>query len=190
MLEKSIIEKLKEARNDHKMAIVSFFNDGSISRDENFIANKAKSIGLWENEFTLDVMKDAASSYSRTSDFDNITMGMLMGLVYNIDDVTEDNVIKDGAEPLKNIVRYYTMHINSYLNGDKTNSSDYYKYGINRQGFLRYNDFVRYVKRHGLTFEGPSSFEELKQRILMGEVFDINVSADLTEEKPLVRTLK
>ena len=182
-MEKSILEKLREARTDHQLAIVNFFNDGSITTDENYMARQIDSISNWENEYILNVMNDAARGCSRDGDFDTINMGMNIGLIFDINDVDENNNIKEGAKPYKNIVRYYTMNIDSYLDGEKSSTYDHFRYGVNRQGFMRYNDFVRYVKRVGLSFEGPESFEEFKEKILSKEVFDINVIASLGERK-------
>ena len=106
---------------------------------------------------------------------------MILGLVYNKEDV-EDNIIKEGAKPYNNLVRYYTHEVDSLLDGEKTNVGDYYRIGLGRQGYLNYNDLVYKSEADGLEFVGPRTFEEFKESILSKEPFDISLVADLKEE--------
>ena len=112
-----------------------------------------------------------------------------MGLVYNNDDVLENDVIKENAKPYNDIVRFYTMGVNCYLDGEQTNKIDYSKITYGRQGYLSYSRFLDYVRKANLDFDGPKSFNEFKEAILSNEPFDINLSVNLNKkvEKRLIR---
>lgn len=188
-MEKSIIEELKDIKVGREIASVNFFNDGSVRTDdrryvEGHIDDFNKSVNGIKR-----VLSDATYSYSNSFEyeFDSIYMNMLFGLIYDVNDVIEDNIIKPNAMPKDKIVRYYTDRINSYLDGNKTNCADYYCYGVNNQGTIDYEQFVEYVQKNGLVFNGPQSFEELKNAILSNEKFDITIGAEFEKQKTLVK---
>ena len=104
-----------------------------------------------------------------------------VGLIFNKSDVDEEKHIKENAKPLDGVVRCYTGDITSYLNGEKSNTDGYYGYG--KQGFVDYDELVLSTKKNGLSFIGPKSFEEFKEKIISGEQFPISLQANLTEEK-------
>lgn len=189
-MEKSLIEKLRDAKRDHEVSFVNFFNNGTVNTDERYYAKNASDIKAYKTDLTLDVLEQATSSYARHYDFDTISMEMIMGLVYDKNDVDENNDIRKNAQPLYNVARFYTGRVNSYLDGNQTNVANFYDYAPGRQGYVYYNDFVKYVKKMGLTFDGPESFEEFKKLILSGELFDINVVANLLEEKENKKLVK
>lgn len=179
-MEKTLLEKLKEARISNEPAYVSFFNNGEVRIDKS-IANKRMT------EYYLDdtigsinyVFTDAAESYARHNPYDTISMSLELGLIYNKEDVDDENHIRENAEPLKGIVRCYTGDITSYLNGEKANEEGYYGYG--KQGFVDYKNLVTTMRRNGIAFEGPETFDDFKEAILSGEQFDINLTASLKE---------
>ena len=50
---------------------------------------------------------------------------------------------------------------------------------------MNYNDVVKQIRKEGLTFNGPVNYDEFKRAILNGEVFDVNIEANLKKEKSL-----
>ena len=188
----SIFDELEAARKEHEVATVNFYNDGSIDTDEYSRSTKAKDINPWDNKFALDPLKDAISGYATMCNYDTVKLNIIMGLIYNIEDVDENYNIKEGAKPLNNIVRYYSKDADCYLEGEQTNTECYSRHPWGRQSFLKYRDFVKFLKRNGLEFEGPDTFEEFKDKILSKEVFDMSISAKLInklDEKKLTRKL-
>ena len=180
---KSLKDKLIELKKEREIKFVNFFNDGSVKKDEAFmqsLLNRTDSISA-----IGDTMSSACRSYSYDSEFDRIDMDLLLGLVYDVKDVNEDDTIKEGAEPLKNIVRYYTGSIRSYADNMQTNRADYYCYGVNRQGFINYNELIRSAQKEGLSFNGPESFEEFKNLVLSNVKFNVLLSADLKQDNEM-----
>ena len=186
-MNKSMLEQLSEVRDDYKIECVSFFNDGSITKDNKGLV-RAHSNYNFERSINniMSVLSGATSSYSRHYDFDTISMNMLFGLVYDANDVDENDIIKENAKPKNDVVRFYTGSVKSYLDGEQTNPYDY-KGSLGYQGFINYDKMVKYVETNGLDFEGPQSFIELKNAILSKEPFDINISASFKKEKKLTR---
>ena len=135
-----------------------------------------------------DVFCKAAQSYAGYYDFNDIDLHLSIGIIYNKSNITDDNTIKPGAEPIPEIVRYYTGSVKSYLDDVQTNKMDYESYGVGRQGYVNFSQLVALMKRSELKYSGPESFEELKERILHGEVFDISLSADLRQPEDTRKT--
>ena len=179
---KDLLEELRDLRHAYDVSHVNYFNTGKVSEDEAYFTtricddNSMVSFGLIKN-----VLIEATKSYSRDCDFDKINMNLLLGLVYKVSDVDEDRKIKANAKPIDNKVRFYTGSVKAYLDGEQTNTFDYYENGINFQGYINYNKLVKFAKECGLVFTGPDSFEEFKQKILSGEVFDVSLTADLRD---------
>ena len=178
---KTILDTMKELKNGY----VSFFNDGKIRKDGGYAtkrineeANTSYSISL-----ITDVLYGATRSYADDYDFDQIDMTLPLGLIYKSSDVDENNKIKENAQPLKGIVRFYTGSITSYLNGEKTNDLDYGEYARGKQGFINYDLLINEMKENGLTYTGPETFEELKEKILSGENFNVVLSANFKEQE-------
>lgn len=183
-MEKTIIEKLRDAKESNEPAYVSFFNTGEVREDPKRIKKDMDDYSLNEAIRSLSYTYcDAAESYSRNKyPYDIITMDLQIGLVFNRDDVDSENHLKENAEPLNGIVRYYTGDINSYLDGEKTNMHDY-PYG--KHGFAKYDQLITGFKRNGIAFHGPETFDAFKTSILAGEKFNISLAADL-EDQPEV----
>ncbi len=181
-MNKTLLEELKEARVSNEPAYVCFFNTGKVSVEE-------RSSDQRMNEFEQDdtirsfkyLFKAAAESYARRYKYDSISMNIEAGLIYKIEDVDQENNVREDAEPLNGIVRCYTGKITSYENGKKTNVDDYYGYG--KQGFIDYNRLVSEMKNNGLTFNGPETFEEFKEIIKSGVLFNISLVADLNKKE-------
>lgn len=190
-MDESLKDKILLIKKNKSISNVNFFNDGTSTKDEYSSAKRM------ENNFTPYVVSEveeiickAAENYSDKNDFDSINMDLLVGIIYRIEDIDDNGKIKEGAQPVKNIVRYYTSSVRSCLNGEVTNETSYKDYYWSRQGFMNYNDFVSLVRKEGLIYRGPETFKEFKETILSGETFDINVEVNLkekTDDKRLIR---
>lgn len=181
-MEKSFIEELRNAKVKHNNKLVEFFNDGSVHKDKVSDLDRLES-AKFHNKFYLitEAMSEATESYGYRCDFDTITIDLKLGLIYDIDDVDENDQIKENANPMNGMLRFYTGDVNSYLDGEKTND---YTYDYGRQSYISFNQLMSSVKKCGLEYNGPETFEELKTRILNKEVFDITLTASLnTKEK-------
>ncbi len=180
-----LVDELKFIRDEKRITkFVCYFNDGQVGFDSR---STGRNI-LWA--FTNRPIEDiktnmiaATRSYINDCDFDRIEMYLRLGLVYNSNDINEDNSIKENALPYDGIVRFYPTSFKSYLDDKQTNEIDYARYGYNKEGYVRYNALVKAMNRSGLKYSGPESFDELKERILNNEEFDIKVVASLTKNK-------
>lgn len=177
-----LLQQLVEAKKSNEVAYVSFFNDGNVRTDTRDCVYRLKKDV--DNEYSIipiiACLKSAVESYSDRFDFDTVSMRLSLGLIYEKDDVLENNQIKSNAMPLKNIVRYYTDKIDSYLNGKKTNTYDYNEI-MGRQGFINFNTLISLLRDGGLNYYGPNTFEEFKNLVLSGVPFDIYLQANLKQ---------
>ena len=181
-----LTDRLVELKRDREIKNINFFNDGSTTKDElGYVKNVTGERGFNGISATL---INACEYYSMDCDFDFdlIEMNLLLGLIYDKNDVDEEGRIIDGAEPINDLVRYYTSSVNSYLDGKQTNRTDYGKHGLGRQGFVLYSDLIQKVREENLIFNGPESFEDFKKLILTKKPFDISVTAVLEKEKPML----
>ena len=190
-LEKSLVEKIKEAKKEHENTFTCFFNNGKVEIEEYYSAKRITEAQEPKQFKSIeDVFTKAAETYARHYDFDRMDMNLLLGLIFNSKDVDENNQRKSNAKPIPGIVRFYTGSVKSYLAGEQTNTIDYNDYGIGRQSYTDYNQLLKAIQKSGLQFTGPKSFEEFQERILSGEVFDIILSANLNqkeEEKQFIK---
>ncbi len=137
-------DQIMEAKNANKIAYVNFYNDGSVNQDEVWYA---KNIRSFRNESTVNRVKnnmlDIAKYYAEYYDFDAIKMNILLGLVFNKEDVDDENHIKQGAKPIDGIVRIYTEKGYCYLNGKQVNEKNSYSHVIGFQSYASYDIFVK-----------------------------------------------
>ena len=199
-LEKNIFEKIRKAQSDQEIAYINFFNNGKVVEDKRYLKEKINEDLTSPKTFELieDVLVDVAKKFAYLYKYDTIDMNLLLGLIYNASDVNEDKSLKENVKPYNGIVRFYTDNLNCYLNGEKVNSDKYNEYGMGRQSFINFNYLIKSIKKSGLDYNGPESFEELKEAILSGKKFDITLTADLTkniketkteENKPKIKNL-
>ena len=182
-MKKSIYDQLEDVKDSYKEARVNFYNTGSTNRDNRSLVEVLDSKSFEHEANTImSTLLNSANSYTFRNKFDEVSMNMLMGIVYNVEDV-ENNTIKEGAEPLNGIVRYYTCYVRGSLNDKETCKTNLYS----THGYIDYNKFIEYLKENNLEFDGPESFDELKQTILAKEPFDINIGASFKKEKELVK---
>lgn len=178
---KSLLDKLVEVRHDYQTAFLCVLNDGSTMTDEVYSARRIKdNDGQKQFEEIERTLCDAARSYARHSDFNFIKMHLLVGLIFDKDDVDNKDKI---ATPVDGIVRYYTGSVQSFLNGKQTNQLDFYEYGCNSQGYAKFDDLVKAIHSSGMEYVGPETFDELRTLILSGKKFEVSISGDLTKSK-------
>ena len=181
MFGKTLLEELKEASVSNEQAYVSYCNNGEVRTDNKIVTNKMDSFYLDDFIGTIKfIFRDAAEYYARQNPYDYIKMNLELGLVFNKEDVDDNNVVKENAKPIKDVVRCYTSGVTSFLNGEKSNEHDY---SYDRKGFINYNNFVSKMKKDGISFEGPETFDEFKESILAGETFDVSIFADLKQKE-------
>ena len=179
-MKKNLLDELRQASHSHEPALVCFFNNGEVMKEDKL---QKDQINSFAQAYFLDglnyIFKTGTESLASRCIFDSVVMKLKVGLVYNIEDVDTEDHIKENAKPLKGIVRCYTDGISSYLNGEKSNGE--YDFTIGRQGFVDYEKLVSAMKENKVEFIGPETFEEFKKLILSGEKFDISVFANLKE---------
>ncbi|MEE3343530.1 MAG: hypothetical protein VZS44_05525 [Bacilli bacterium] len=183
-MKKSIFERIRKAQSDQEIAYVNFLNDGSICEDKrnfaNYINKNIKSPEIFDR--IEDVFYNAAEIFAIIHKFDAISMELLLGLVYDAENVNDDKTLKENAQPYDGVVRFYTNRLNCYLDGKQVNERDYSGYISGTQGFINFNTLLSSIKKSGLDYDGPESFEELKEAILSGNKFAITITADLTKD--------
>ena len=184
-------EELLKLRTNKQIVYYQIYKDGEIVPETREFAkdlSKLSSeggVGVLEYVFT-----DALKSYSYKSDFDYADMKLSAGLVYDAKDIEDGKRIKMNARPYDNIACFKIASISSYLNGEQSNTYDYTEtYGFYRI-LVPYDKAIRELREHGLTVEGPESFEDLKNAILYGQDFDIDISMDLSLDHEKKLTLK
>ena len=185
-MNKSLIEELIEAKHEHDPVLVSFCNVGKARKDEQYMVKYFEEAKDNDKFYLIsESMKKATKMYAYGYDFDTITMDLKLGLVYDVNDLDENYQVKENSNPVDGIVRFYSGIVNSYLDGKKTNK---YEYDNGYSGFIKFDDLMSNVSNSGLEYTGPNSFEELKERILNNEKFDISLIASLKEKEDQVVT--
>lgn len=185
MLKSSLKEELIKAKKELEKSYVIFYSDGKVrkevAKDINDRLNSSNDQFFWiEEQF-----KDACSYYGRRHEFDSLNMGLILGVLFDGDDVNPDETIKEGAHPVNDLVHFYTGEIDSYLDGDKTNTEDFSKYHYQSQSFLRFSHLLSEAKKNGIKYDGPESFDELVASVKSRQENDINLSLSLVEDKPM-----
>jgi len=182
-MKKSIMDRLFELKSMREIKFANLFNDGSVSFDDADFSQHLSKLDSFD--VISDILYKAAESYSRDASFDSITMYLLLGLVYDKDSLNEDNSFKTNAKPYNNIVRYYTGSVKSYQGQDQTNELDWYRYGFNRQGYIKFDELVKSIKQEGLIYNGPETFEEFRDLVLSKNPFEVSYTANLKQEMKL-----
>ena len=187
-MEQTLLEKLQKAKKYHGAELVCFFNNGMVREDDLLNARRIKEA---KDPKTFDLISEvlykATESYARNYDFDRIDMDLQLGLIYKARDVEEGKIIEN-REPIPGIVRIATGEVNSYLAGEQTNESNYYRYALGKQSFITFDKLMKAIQKSGLDYIGPETFEEFKEQILLGEPFDIKISANLNEYEDTTTT--
>ena len=187
-MEKSAIEKLREAKKEHEVALVSFFNNGEIRKDENYMVKHMKNIDdKHEFDGIMQVFCNITDSYARHYDFDDVKMDLELGLIFKAEDLENDK-LKANAQPIKDIVRIYTGSINTFKDGKQANDRDFSKVLMGRQSFASFRGLINQIRKSGLEYTGPDTFDEFEEQILVGEPFEISLSANLNQNRTKITT--
>ena len=187
MLKKSLLARMQESKDKHGVAYISRFNDGKTRIDENYMTTMIK----YANDLDAfdpigEVLFDMNEACARESkeDFDTLSLGLSLGLMFDGKYVDENKKLREDAEPVRDIVRYYTGDAECFLGEEQTYQRKA-GFGSSKQGFINYSRLVSSAERNGLVFDGPRTYDEFKELILMGEPFDISITAGL---KPMQKT--
>ena len=184
-------EELLKIRTNKQIVYYKIFKNGDIVPETREFA---KDLTKLDGENTVGVLeyvlKDALKHYAYKSDFDYVDMKLNAGLVYDAKDIEEGNRIKMNARPYDGIACFKVDSITSYLDGEKSNEYDYTEKHGGYSGLMLYDDAIRELVEHGLTYEGPETYEDLKNAILYGQDFDIDITMDLRLENGKKLTLK
>ena len=183
-MKESLLDKVISAKRDYEVGQVIFYNNGQVGTETNSFAKKMDKIyDSVELEMLTSDLCSATASYARRYELDSMEVGLQLGLIYNANDVDEKRQIKPGAKPVNNIVRYYDIGFNSYLDGVQTNEHEYGEHNVTHQGYIHYDKLVEAFNGSGVEFTGPESFEEFKELILSGVPFDISLIADFKKKQ-------
>ncbi len=188
---KTLLDKLKEAKQGNEVEYVCFFNNGEVREEEKKFSYRIQGADSPESyDLIEEKLCDATESYSRYCSFDTITLNLALGLIYHKEDVDSDHHIRENAQPLIDVVRFYTGNVLTHQDGEQTNKIDYYGGSMGRQGYVRYSKIVSRMRDNGIEFNGPETFRDFKEAILSGEPFDIGITANLVEDvkKPYLKT--
>ena len=170
---------MQESKANHGIAFVNYLNNGKVYKDEFYQTQSLQNANeTFRYDFIGESFYDAAESCARHYDFDTVTMDLYLGLIYKAEDHDEKGILKSDAEPIKDIVRFYTADVNCYLNGKQTNDYNYGRFN-SRQSFINYKMLVETTRKNGLIFNGPETFEEFEEAIKSGKTFDIKLEASL-----------
>ena len=187
-MDKRLLEELIEEKYSYETAHVCFFNNGKVRTEDNGSAKRINNSNPRSSlEDIKDVLKRAIRFYSSECDFDTINLDLELGIVYDKNDVNEDNTIKENCEPIQNIVRFYTGSIKCLLNEEEASKFNYGEIGYGYQSYTKFDELKSLIDKNGLSYNGPQTFEELKDRIQSGEKFNITVSANLVEKEKQVQ---
>ncbi len=175
----NFLDSLKEIRDSYGPAFQCVMNTGEVKEDNLLFAKKMKEAkGFLPFYEIKDNIRSVSKRYLQDGFFDYMTTDLSLGLVYNHGDVDEEQRVRAGAKPMRDIVRYQTGSMTSYTDGKQTNDTDWGRY-YNCEGYISFKQLMSSIKKSGLAYTGPQTFDEFKQRILSGETFDISLIADI-----------
>ncbi len=180
----SLLDRVMKAKKDYEVGQFIYFNSGRVSTETNGFAKKMDDI--WDKveiELLMRDLCEATASYARQYPLDTMIVGLDLGLIYKADDIDENMKPKAGAKPVNNIVRYYDTSFDSYADGKKTNEREFGEHNVTHQGYVHYDKLVKVFHGSGVEFTGPKTFEEFKKAIEAGEVFDINLIAEMNKKE-------
>lgn len=183
VVKETLLERMKNSKDDYSIVYKYIFNDGTTSTDKKYeskrIENAKRSDAFDLIGATLCAIND---SYARYYSFDTLNINLKLGLVFYDKNIEKHEKIELEAEPIKDIVHYYTTEAYCYLNGEKVTERELGSMH-SRQGYIKYDTLIRSVEKNGLIFNGPKTFEEFKEQILTGEPFDISLTACFLEKE-------
>lgn len=179
----TLLDKMKESKEKHGIALIGRFNDGTTSFYQKWQTTTMKYANDEDQFDSLGkYIYGVNESYSRECDYDTLDFDMTLGLLFSGKELDENQKLKDDAEPINGIVCYHSSKSTCYLDGEEVKTIDW---GIIKatDGFINYDLFVKSVEENGLVLNGPKTFEEFKEYILVGEPFNITISASLNPKE-------
>ena len=183
-------EELLKLRTKKQIVYYQMFKNGQIIPETREFARDLTKIG---NENTVGVLEyvltEALKRYSYKSDFDFVDMRLNAGVVYDAKDI-EDGKIRMNARPYDNIACFKVDSITSYLNGEQSNGFEYVAEHGGYSGLMLYNEVVKELRERGFNFEGPETFEDLKNAVLYGQDFNLDITMDLSLDNEQKLVLK
>lgn len=175
----TLIDKMQESKRQHGIALINVFNDGLIGTDKEYATVMMKYANDKDAfDYIGKYMYEVNEAYSRECDYDTLNFQISLGLLFSGKDADENQKLKKDAQPIDGIVRYYARKSSCYLNDEKVKTIDWGDIK-SVSGFINYNILVKSAEENGLIFNGPKTFEEFKEHILVGEPFDISITASL-----------
>ena len=179
----TLIDKMQESKDQHGIALIIIFNDGLIGTEKKYstgMMNYANDSDAFNHigEYIYEVNE----SYSRECDYDTLNFELSVGLLFSGKDADENQKLKEDAQPINGIVRYYARHSSCYLDNQKVKAIDWGDIKAVK-GYINYDILVKSAEDNGLVFNGPRTFEEFKEYILVGEPFSISITASLKPQK-------
>ena len=182
-------EELLKLRTNKQIVYYDYLN-GEITPQKR---KYATDLNLLNKDFALNIIDqyilDALRTYAYRCDFDLVKANLSAGLVYKPNDI-ENDTIKLNARPYDNIACFEINSVRTYLDGEQSNDKDYVSEINSYRGYALYNELVKGLKERGFVFDGPESFEDLKNAVLYGQDFNIDISMDLSLDKEKTLTLK
>lgn len=184
MFKKSAKEDLLDIKETLKTEYVSFFNDGTTTKDNGEYVLTAMNDRLNDSCSRIDMfLKSGTKAITLLSkeDFDELNFIFRIGIIYSKNTLGDNNQILPTSKYLNDKVRYYTDAVEAYKDGiliKRIESHEMTGY----QGFIDYNKLIKTTKKEGITLIGPNSFEELKELITNNKQEKISLVVDFKRE--------
>ncbi|MBP5684704.1 MAG: hypothetical protein J6X02_05570 [Bacilli bacterium] len=179
------IEKVKKLQHEKEIAQVCFLNDRTTKeinyRELEYMTRDKNGNGFaWLVERAVD---QAAELFAYKHNFDYMIVSLNIGVIYNKQDLFEDNKFKVGAAPLEDIVYVSVKDVDFYLNSSHIDKNDDnpMKKMIIADGYMRFDDFMKEIDEQGLAYNGPDSFYAVKSRASYGRPEEITIGVDFTK---------
>lgn len=180
---KTLLEKMQESKDKHGIEYICVYNDREVHIENTYrtsLIKYANDDDAFDN--IGNVMYEVNEEYAREYDFDTLNLKLSLGLVFGGQDIDNNKKVKTDAKPLEGIVHYFTGTAHCYLDGEKTNKIEW-GHVKSKLGYINYDILVKSAEENGLIFNGPKTFAEFKEHILVGEPFEISLTASLNSKE-------
>ncbi|MBP5683774.1 MAG: hypothetical protein J6X02_00780 [Bacilli bacterium] len=186
MERKSFIDQIADTRKGNEIAYVNYFNDGVIRNDTYTNTKDMYFRSGWSVVGTIEHnLKRCGELIRKSSDFDYLELNLLIGLMYNPDDYEKNGQSIEGLIP-SDTVRVLSKELCGYLNDEKLKLDEFWDSTLAFNLYVNYNDLVEELTKEGVPYNGPKSFDELKEKITTGEPFEIKTYIDLRKKEQVV----
>lgn len=183
MFNKGVKEDLLKIKTELEKYYVCFSASGKVHEERGVFVDKHSNEELNGVLSTIDYfIKNSTECLAyRNIDFDKIKFGFDFGILYEKDNLGNNNKILPSSISLQNKVHFYTGNVIAYLN-DKEQNIISAEDNNNFQGYVDYDKFIKDVNASGLSINGPQSYKELENLIRSGETCDMFLTVDLSKE--------